>query len=230
MKTFPEDLTMDLLEQLGSDSDITTKPIGSPPAPSVSTPVSRKSSGNTGSTSSIEDRALELLGSGVPAESVAAALGVTPSRIAQLLAQKHFSEAVAELRYTAMQQHNKRDDKYNTLEDKLLEKLERQLPLLIKPESILKAISIVNGAKRRGQSAPDTVSSKQTIINLIIPAVIAEKFSVNIHNQVTRAGEQDLLTMPSGNLLAQVEAAEEKRAEALANAKAIEHNPGTELG
>lgn len=224
MKSFPENLTPDLLEQLGADtvapasSDVTTKPIG------------RKSSGNTGTTSSIEDRALELLGSGVPAESVAAALGVTPSRIAQLLAQKHFSEAVAELRYASMQKHNRRDSAYDSLEDKLLAKLERQLPLLIKPESILNAMKIVNGAKRRGQSTPDTVSSKQAIINLVLPAVIAERFSVNINNQVTRAGEQDLLTMASGNLLAQVEEATEKREQALADTKALEHNPDTELG
>jgi len=56
-------------------------------------------SGASGMTSSTEDRALQLLGNGVPAESVAAALGVTASRISQLLADPIFSEQVTTLRF-----------------------------------------------------------------------------------------------------------------------------------
>lgn len=170
-------------------------------------------SGSSGLTSSTEERALQLLGSGVPAESVASALGVTPSRIAQLLSQKHFSDKVADLRYQSLQKHNMRDGRYDTLEDKLLTKLDKALPLLMKPESILKALEIANRAKRRGQSAPEQVTNQKNIVTLILPTVIAEKFSININNQVTKAGEQELHTMASGNLLKQVEAAEEARLE-----------------
>lgn len=161
--------------------------------------------GAPGISSSIEERALSLLGAGINSESVASALGVTPARISQLLAEKHFSQAVSKLRYENLQKHNKRDDLYDSLEDKLLIKLEKSLPLLVRPETILKAMTVVNGAKRRGQSAPQQVSNQQNIVNLILPAVIAEKFTIDINNQVTRAGDQDLMTMPSGNLLKQVE-------------------------
>jgi hypothetical protein len=160
-----------------------------------------------GQTSSTEEKALHLLGSGVASEQVASALGVTPSRIAQLLAEESFAVKVAALRYESLQKHNKRDGAYDSLEDQLLIKLERSLPLLIKPESILKAIAIVNGAKRRGQSAPQQVTNTQNVVNLILPQVIAQKFTVNLDNQVIRAGAQELLTMPSGNLLKQVEEA-----------------------
>jgi len=177
-------------------------------------------SGSCGQTSSTEDRAMQLLGSGVQAEQVASALGVTPSRIAQLLSQKHFAAKVAELRYASLQQHNIRDGRYDALEDRLLVKLDKSLPLLMKPESILKAISIVNNAKRRGQSAPEQVTNQKNIVNLILPTIIAEKFSIDINNQVTRAGEQELHTMASGNLLKQVEEAEAKRT------ALIEHDSG----
>lgn len=160
-----------------------------------------------GTTSSIEERARTLLGSGIAAESVAAALGVTPSRIAQLLSNETFAESVAKLRYESLQQHNKRDSHYDRLEDTLLDKLERSIALLYKPQDILKAISTINGAKRRGQSSPEQVTNQQNIVNLVLPVSIAQKFSVNIDNQVTRAGEQDLLTMPSSNLLRKVEEA-----------------------
>jgi len=158
-----------------------------------------------GVTSGTEEKALSLLGSGIPAESVASALGVTPARIAQLLSNEKFANQVAALRYENLQEHNKRDSAYDTLEDKLLVKLNSSLPFMHKPSDILKAVSVVNGAKRRGQSAPDQVTNQHNIVNLVLPTVIAEKFSVNINNQVTRAGDQELHTMPSSNLLKKVE-------------------------
>ena len=177
---------------------------------------------STGVTSSVEERALQLLGSGVQAEAVAGALGVVPSRITQLLSNKVFAASVAELRYEALQSHNKRDCRYDSLEDRLIGKLENSLPLLMKPESILKAISTINAAKRRGQSAPSQITNQQTIVNLILPAAIVSKFTTNLDNQVIKAGEQDLLTMPSGNLLKQVEAAQEVAANIAAQTPKLE--------
>lgn len=158
-----------------------------------------------GITSSIEGRALTLLGSGIPAESVAAALGVTPSRISQLMADPEFSEAVAKQRYDNLQEHNIRDSKYDSIEDKLLENLESKLPLMLKPADILRAIQIINGAKRRGQSSPEQVTNQQTIVNLLLPSSVAAEFTVNVNNQVIKAGEKELITMPSSQLLNQVE-------------------------
>lgn len=171
-----------------------------------------------GVTSSVEERALTLLGSGISGEAVAAALGVTPSRIAQLLADESFAAKVAQLRYDALQQHNVRDSVYDRLEDKLLGKLEKSLPLMFKPEVILKAIATINGAKRRGVTSPEHVTNNNTIVNLVLPNSITSRFvvDVNLDNQVIRAGEQDLLTMPAANLLKK----SESRKEAL-----IEHAP-----
>ncbi len=167
-----------------------------------------------GQTSSVEEKALNLLGSGISAEQVASALGVTPSRISQLLSSEDFAEKVAVIRYENLQKHNVRDNKYDSLEDLLLDKLKLSLGLMFKPETILKAIATVNGAKRRGQVVQDQVTDRSTVVNLILPNVIAAKFVVNIDNQVTRAGDQDLVTMQSGSLLKKSEElVEEKRQE-----------------
>jgi len=209
-----------LFASLGGDTTDTTAPI----APTVSNSTLSKeeafaetsgihqSTGITGVTSSLEEKAISLLGSGIMAEQVASALGVTPARIAQLLSKEHFSKRVAALRYTNLQSHNVRDSAYDELEDSLLEKLGRAMPLLIKPRDIIDALTKVNAAKRRGHSAPNTINSQQTVVSLILPTVITEKFSIDLNNQVTRAGNQELLTMPSGNLLKQVEKAEEEKA------------------
>ncbi len=192
-----------ILESLGGAEPSTPKPVTSAKALS--------SQGSPGTTTDVAERALDLLGAGVQAEQVASALGVTPARIAQLLATEMFAEKVAELRYKNLQSHNIRDGKYDVLEDKLIQKLEYSLPLMIKPDTIMKALSAVNGAKRRGQSAPTQVTNQQNIVTLMLPSSIAQKFTIDINNQVTKAGEQELLTMPSGNLLQQVEDAEQSR-------------------
>jgi len=148
-----------------------------------------------------EERALQLLGSGVSSESVAAALGVDASRISQLLAEPEFREEVEQLRFTALQKHNAMDDKYDALEDKLLVKLEKSIPMLFKPGEILGAIRVINGAKRRGQSAAAQIINQQNIVQLTLPTQIVNNFTTNINNQVIRAGEQDLVTIQSGTLL-----------------------------
>jgi hypothetical protein len=183
-----------------------------PLAPTVEAPPALVEPSNhysPGVTSSVEDKALALLGAGVDPESTAAALGVTASRISQLLAEKSFADKVSELKYAALTEHNVRDNAYDKLEDKLLVKLDASLPLLIRPESILKAMSIVNGAKRRGHTTTNQISNSQTVVNLTLPTVIVNKFVTDINNQVIKAGNQELMTMASGNLLDQVEKAAE---------------------
>lgn len=198
----PSDLDTELLDSLGGF-------VAEPNAPAPST--------RTGLTSSTEERALQLLGSGIAASSVAAALGVTESRISQLLSREDFAQKVSNLRYENLQKHNLRDSAYDSLEDKLLYKLEKSIPLMFKPETLLNAIKVVNGAKRRGQSAPEQVINQQNIVNLVLPAIITEKFTVNVNNQVIRAGEQELHTIPSSTLLNQIEQQRNREVEEVVN-------------
>lgn len=155
--------------------------------------------------SAIEEKALKLLGIGVSNEKVAIALGVTAGRVSQLLSDEKFATRVANAKYMNLQQHSERDGKYDGLEDRLLKKLEGALPLMMRPETILKAMQVVNGAKRRGQQGVELASDKQQIVSLILPTQIVQQFQTNIHNQVTKAGDQELLTMSSASLLKQIE-------------------------
>jgi len=146
-------------------------------------------------------RALELLGMGVIATQVAAALGVDISRISQLLSEEAFAAKVAELRFSNLRKHTERDTKYDGLEDTLIEKLGDCLPLMHRPMEILKAIQVINSAKRRGASAPEHTTNQNQIIQLNVPSALIEKFRVNINNQVTIAGNQSLETIQPGSLL-----------------------------
>jgi hypothetical protein len=150
---------------------------------------------------STEERAIKLLGNGLAPEQVATAVGVTPSRISQLLADQTFATAVAELRFQNLQRHNDTDAAYDDLEDALIEKLADVLPLMVRPQEILRAIQVVNGAKRRGQSAPEQVVHQNTVVNLVMPTQIIQKFQMNSNNQITSAGTQTLETIQSHTLL-----------------------------
>lgn len=157
------------------------------------------------SPTSTESRALALLGQGIGPEMVAAAIGVSVSRISQLLSDPNFASDVADLRYRALSKHNERDSAYDSLEDELVAKMKDLLPFMMKPFEILKAIQIINGAKRRGSSAPESIISQQNVVQLLMPTQIFNNFTkqeitVNVNNQVIKAGDQDLVTIQSSSM------------------------------
>ena len=158
----------------------------------------------TSTTTTIESRALTLLGQGVPPTAVANALGVDPSRISQLLADEGFATQVIEKKFESLSKHNERDDRIDGLEDKLIKSLEHSLPFMTKPMELLRAFQVINLAKRKGQVVSENLTNKQTIIQLNIPQIILQKFSSNVHNQVVQVGDQSLVTLPSNQMLKQV--------------------------
>lgn len=153
-----------------------------------------------GKLTAAEERALSLLGQGLIPEQVAGACGLSPSRISQLLSNEEFAAAVAELRFQSLSKHNDRDNAYDTLEDQLIEKMKDCLPLMVRPHEILKAIQVINSAKRRGQVA-QAAQEHHTVINLVLPTALLTQFQLNSSNQVVQAGDQPLVTIQSGTLL-----------------------------
>ena len=150
---------------------------------------------------SVAGRALELLGSGVPQEAVASALGVTPSYISQLLSDSEFAAKVTEKKYALLSKHTERDAKYDLLEDDLIEKLDKAKNLMFRPADILAAIKVINGAKRRGTDSQNSIVTQQNIVEITMPTQIIQQFTTNIVNQVVKVGDQDLITIQSGDLL-----------------------------
>lgn len=148
-----------------------------------------------------QEKAVSLLGQGIQAERVAEALGVTASAISQLVSDPEVAERIAELRYNALEAHNVRDNKYDTLEDRLIDQLSDLLPLMTKPMEILRSIQVINAAKRRGASTPQSITGQQTHFTLVLPTVIMQKFSTNVNNQVVAIENKELLTIQSNSLL-----------------------------
>lgn len=156
----------------------------------------------------VEERALSLLGAGISPAQVASTLGVTESLISQLVSKEGFAAELARIKTESLQKHNARDLKYDSLEDSLLDKLEKNIGMMYKPHDILKAIQVVNGAKRRGTSTAEAVIAQQNIVQIVLPTKVIQTFTSNAQNQVVQAGNQSLTTIQSGELLRQSELAE----------------------
>ena len=156
-------------------------------------------------TTTTEDRALSLLGQGCGPELVASAIGVSVSRISQLLSTPEFAEKVAALRFASLARHNERDQRADRIEDLLLEKLENVIPYITDPMKLVAAYTRINAAKRRGSSSPEAITAQTQVVSLNIPSVVINQhvkqdITVNINNQVIKAGTQDLITVQSSNM------------------------------
>lgn len=177
----------------------------------LTSPSSLVSSSNksTSPNKSIEERALALLSQGIDHNIVANAIGVSPGRISQLLSEEVFSTKLVELTYNSLIDASTRDKKYDSLEDKLIAKLESCLESMYKPFEIMRALQTINSAKRRGSLSPENLLPKTAeTVSLNLPTHLMTIFApgsqvnvqVNIHNQVIKAGDQELITMQSGNI------------------------------
>lgn len=152
------------------------------------------------SLSMLDTRALKLLGSGLTAVVVASAVGTNESYISQLVSVPEFAAEVAKLRSINTQKYIDLDGKYDSVEEKLVKKLEDLLPLMMRPMEILRAIQVINGAKRKtntvlGEGGNNNIGAQ--VVQLTLPSVIVQKFTVNISNQVVTAGSQTLVTANS---------------------------------
>jgi predicted transcriptional regulator len=141
-----------------------------------------------------------LKGAGVSNKDIADELGLTPGAVTQLAAKPEVAAAISELQETSLAASTAIDAKYDRIEDKLLDQLEKTIPLLMRPMEISKVLQTVNGAKRRGAGHKATEDGPARVLNLNIPIALQTKFVVNSANQVVEAGAQTLVTMPSSNI------------------------------
>lgn len=154
--------------------------------------------------SSTESRALELLAAGIEQVQVASALGITESRLSQIVSDPDFTVALTEARYKQLAKHNETDNLYDKIERALADRLQSNVGMLFKPTEIARTLSLVNGLKRRGASNPDSLTRARPTVRLNIPVSVLNHFQMNAAGQVVTAsiGEQsqDLVTMQSGKL------------------------------
>jgi hypothetical protein len=132
---------------------------------------------------------------------VANAVGCTESYISQLLADEAFAQQVMSIRLQSLTAATNRDQKIDDIEDQLLEKLKESIPLVYKINDIARLFSLVNRAERRGVSAPMTQGQQSTVVQLMLPERVAQKFVRTPAGEIVEVDGQTLVTMPAHKLL-----------------------------
>lgn len=153
-----------------------------------------------------KDKILELLGLGIPAETVSAAVGCEPSYISQLIADQDFYAQVTELRMKHLSAHTQRDLTIDGLEDTLIGKMSDAIEMTYKPMELARLFQVINGAKRRGVGAVSAPMAVNKIVPLRIPEAARAKKTITISPQgeVLSVNGQTLVTMGSAQLVRQI--------------------------
>lgn len=172
--------------------------------------------------SSGKEKALELLGAGLENVVVANALGVSESMVSQWLSDDTFANEVQKLKLQNLTEATSRDRKWNTLEDQLLDKLEKLLPFIVNPGVVLQALKTVNAAVRRGSPRELGAQAQSTHVHLHMPQLLAAKFVVNQVNQVIEVDGRSVATMPAN---AVVQEMNRRKAEGTLLPKTVEVSP-----
>lgn len=151
-----------------------------------------------------KERVKQLLGSGLSNDIVSSTLGCDQSYISQLMAVDSFRDEVIALRTASLTAATQRDKKIDSIEDTLIDQLERTVEYIVKPGDLLRAFAMVNAAKRRGVPAHESTIINNNIVNLQIPEVVLRNFQRNGSNEVVEVEGRPLVTIDSGKLLREV--------------------------
>ena len=174
---------------------------------SVASAANAKMTADCGGThrSPLEKSILTYMSLGMNAERVAALVGVSPSRISQLLSDEDFREEVGKERAIGLLEARERDKRIDRIEDKCLDRLEQSIQSslsITKPMEAARIVQIVNGLKRRGggELVGGQSVEASNVVTLVLPLVTQNKFVINGVGQVVEVEGQTLVTLPSGGL------------------------------
>lgn len=153
----------------------------------------------------MKDRIIEMLGNGIPATAVAAALGCTDSYISQLLTEDGVVEQVQALRAVKFQEYAEQDARLETAEQKALNKIESLIPYITKPSEAARVYGILNAAKRKTGVHATQNSQVGTVVQLNLPQAAVVSFTLTSDKQVVEVEGRSMVTMPAKSLAARLE-------------------------
>lgn len=142
-----------------------------------------------------KDKACRMLSKGMRPTDVAAVMGCEASYITELMNEEEFAVKVLSARMAAAEAHVEHDGNIDSLEEKILKKLDASLTYCMKPETLIRAFQVINGAKRRSDVGEGIANAAPTVINITLPNVIINQIRLNAEGRVVQVGERELVTM-----------------------------------
>lgn len=154
-------------------------------------------------------RVMKLLGAGLLPAEAARAVGVDDSYISQLQKEVSFTAQVSELVKKAFSDQSEIDNNYTDIERVLSKKLRAGAEMMFNPDQILRTLKFANEAKRKlataninpdGSNNSGNGNDNRSPVTLILPIQILNNFTVSPNNEIIAVGEEQLTTLPSGNI------------------------------
>lgn len=146
-----------------------------------------------------KDKVCRMLSKGMKAADVAAIVGCEQSYIAELFQEEEFQLKVMTARVAAAEAHVEHDVNIDALESKILKQLDKSLAWCMKPEVLMKAFQILNGAKRRSDVGDVSNSANVQVVNLSLPTVIVAQIKINNSGRVVQIDDRELVTLDNNS-------------------------------
>jgi hypothetical protein len=153
----------------------------------------------------MKDQIIEMLGRGIPATQVAAAVGCDDSYISQLLASEEVSQQVSEAKAKNFSAFIAHDNDINAAEEAALKKVVGLVPFITKPSEAVRVFSVLNAAKRRTADAASNSQAVAQTVSLELPAAARVRFTLTQDKQVIEIEGRSMATLPAKSLAARLE-------------------------
>lgn len=154
--------------------------------------------------SGVAARLLSQLSGGANQREAAAACGVTEGFVSQLMAEEDFKAQLKINFEKATQRAIEIDNNYEDIEKTATDSLKKLIPLVHSPSELMKIAIAANGAKKKFApkvSEPDgSGASGGRVVNIIMPQVILNNFSMNPNSEIVAVGERTLTTLNAASI------------------------------
>lgn len=147
----------------------------------------------------------EMSRPGATISSVAERLSCTPSAIHQAIQNdEKLARDILEAKVKNARDGIELDDKYDKLEKKALDQLEKVLPFVSDPMKLARIAQTMNAAKRRGGAAVEQETG--TVVRLTLPNAIKARIELSAKSEVVQVDDRPLVTMPAAQLAEKLKA------------------------
>lgn len=161
-----------------------------------------------------EAQVLNLLEAGMNQAQVAAHLNISAGYVSQIANQQDIRTKVLDAHSKLLDEATERDQKYNKIEDKLLDKLEKSISTIYKPQDVLRALVAINKAERRGATSQQIAElanrKNESIVELDLPERVKAKFVRSKSKEIIEVNGRALITQDSRTLYGEMLAIEKK--------------------
>jgi predicted transcriptional regulator len=146
-----------------------------------------------------EDSVVAALRAGFSNSQIASSFGVTDSAVTQFIESHNLQHIAAQnSKFQAI------DDKLNSLEETVLDKLGNSMRLaVLDPIKLAAVYKVLNGARRRSLSEGNTINNFNQIrlVSLNLPQHVQVSVGMSAKNEVIEVDGRAINTMPAGKLV-----------------------------